>query len=441
MIDRTRRPPIHNFEDVHLDFPKSDILSCGTPLWVINGGTEEVNRISVYVNGGTINESRPLQSLFTAMMAFEGSQLFTSSQIAEKLDYCGAWKTTQNYDDICEMSVSSVNEYFSEVLPILADALANPTFPAEEFELCKARYASAYATMRERVKYLAAIELRKLYYGKNHPLVANITPEQIMQLTTDDLKSFYNEHYSPGNCRIIISGKIEDCMANQVRDMMTSWQTQEPIQDDTSALDYNPSDPTMSVIDKPGAVQSAIAIAIRSVGRKHPDYLSLRVLCMVLGGYFGSRLMSNIREDKGYTYGINAFLAGRLEDGYIGISTECDIKYTWAVIEEIKREIKHLCEECMSENELNNVRQYMLSEQVKTLDTPFNVASYVASTFLYGVYPEYFNKQIETIINITPERLNEVAQKYLNVNQMLIAIASDASKLPSQHHFKVGYIN
>ena len=149
----------------------------------------------------------------------------------------------------------------------------------------------------------------------------------------------------------------------------------------------------------------------------------------MLGGYFGSRLMSNIREEKGYTYGINAFLLGRAEDGYIGVSTECDVRYTWKVIEEVKHEMKRLCDEPISLDELNLVRQFMLSDQVKTLDTPFNLASYVSSTWLYGVYPDYYNRQIDTILHATPVQLQQVAQRYLNLDKLRIVIAGDKSNL------------
>ena len=185
----------------------------------------------------------------------------------------------------------------------------------------------------------------------------------------------------------------------------------------------------LSIVDKPGAIQAAVSMAIQAIGRNHPDYLALRVLCTVLGGYFGSRLMSNIREDKGYTYGINAFLSGREQDGFVGVSTECDVHYTWQLIDEVKYEMQRLRDQLIPEAELALVRQYMLSDQVKTLDTPFSLASYVASTLLYGVYPEYFNRQIETILNITPQRLQQVAQAYLDLDRLRIVIAGDKSQL------------
>lgn len=428
MTDRSQRPPVTPFTNVHLVFPECQTLSCGIPIWVINGGDEQVCRLSVYVAGGTIHEKQPLLSLLAPLMVLEGSEHFDTRQIAEQLDYYGAWKNALNHDTMSELSLSSISEHYGKIVPLLVDGLAHATFPESEFEMYKQRYAASYATMRNRVKYLAGVEMRRLYYGDGHPLVADVDPQALLQLTVDDLKAFYTRFFHPSNCRVVLSGKVTDEMVRLTDETFAKWVDSTPAETMPEWC-IQPSDKMLSVVDKPGAVQAAVAMTIQSIGRTHPDYLLLRLLCTVLGGYFGSRLMSNIREEKGYTYGINAFLSGRAEDGYIGVSTECDVRYTWQVIEEVKHEMQRLCDEPISLDELNLVRQYMLSDQVKTLDTPFNLASYVSSTWLYGVYPEYYNRQIDTILHAAPFQLQQVAQRYLNLEKLRIVIAGDKSKL------------
>lgn len=429
MTDRSTSPAITPLADVHLDFPVSVTLSCGMPLWVIDGGDQDVCQFSVYVPGGTLHEAQPLLSLMTAQMSLEGSKNFSSRDIAELLDYHGAWKSAQNHDAMCQLTLSAMTEYYERLLPVVVDGLAHSTFPVEEFEIYKQRYASSYATMRNRVKYLAGVELRRLYYGDSHPLVADVDPEALMHMSVNDLMGFYRLYYHPSDCRLVLAGRVTDKMIEITDRLMSQWVDETGIGVQPTEWRINPSKQMLSVVDKPGAIQAAVAMAIQAIGREHPDYLPLRVLCTVLGGYFGSRLMINIREDKGYTYGINAFLSGRAQDGFVGVSTECDVHYTWQVIDEVKREMQRLCDEPVSEGELALVRQYMLSDQVKTLDTPFNMASYVASTWLYGVYPEYYNRQIDTILHITPQRLQEVAQRYFDLDRLRVVIAGDKSML------------
>ena len=322
MIDRSRCPAVAPFSNVHLDFPKQGVLSCGIPVWVINGGDEDICQLNIYVTGGTMHEQMPLQSLLTSLMVLEGSRQYDSRQIAELLDYHGAWKLAQNHDAMCQLTLSAMNEYYQRLLPFVVDGLAQPTFPIHEFEQYKKLYAASYATMQNRVKYLAAVELRRLYYGDKHPLVADVNPERLMMMSVDDLKQFYARYYHPANCQIIIAGKVTDKMLADTDAAFGAWHDSQSKADGQMDWNFCPSPTMLSVVDKPGAIQAAVAIAIQAVGRNHPDYLKLRMLCMVLGGYFGSRLMSNIREDKGYTYGINAFLSGREQDGFVGVSTE-----------------------------------------------------------------------------------------------------------------------
>ncbi len=429
MIDRSKPPVLAQFTDVHLDFPVCQTLSCGIPIWVIEGGDQDVCQISVYVSGGTMHESQPLVSLVTAQMVLEGTESFSSHDIAEQLDYYGAWKSAQNHDTMSQLTLSAMTEYYDRLLPIVVDAMGHATMPEEELDVYRRRYAASYATMRRRVKYLAGVELRRLYYGNDHPLVADVQPEQLLHMTRSDLWQFYTRFYHPSNCRLILAGRVTDQMLKATDQIFSQWIDSHDIKADPVDWTFSPSQQMLSVVDCPGSVQAAVAMSIQAVGRSHPDYLALRVLCTVLGGYFGSRLMSNIRENKGYTYGISAFLSGREHDGFVGVSTECDIHYTWQVVDEVKREMQRLRDELVSEAELAMVRQYMLSDQVKTLDTPFALASYVASTWLYGVYPEYFNRQIDTILHITPERLQQVAVRYLNLDRLRVVIAGDKSML------------
>ena len=140
--------------------------------------------------------------------------------------------------------------------------------------------------------------------------------------------------------------------------------------------------------------------------------------------------MKNIREDKGYTYGINAHHSGRAFDGYVGISTECDTNHTWNVINQIHNEIKTLHDELIPQQELETVKRFMLSDLAKTLDTPFNIAAYIGNMFCYGTYPSYLNEQVKEIKNVTSQQLQDIARRYLDIEKLRTVIACDKNKLP-----------
>ena len=304
-----------------------------------------------------------------------------------------------------------------------------PIFPDNEFELNKRQLSVNCATAREKVKYIANKEILRLYYGEHHPLATDPTPTHINSLTQHHMREFYSAFYKAQNCNLVLSGRITHKEIATVESTMSQWLPDgdpEPILEP----EMSPSPEMLKIVNKDGAVQAAIVMMLKTVPRQHPDYLKLRILTTVLGGYFGSRLMTNIREDKGYTYGINASHSGRSFDGYIGISTECDTKHVWNVLHETKRELQRLCDEPIPEQEIQTVKRHMLSELVRTLDTPFNIASYIGSMFCYGIYPTYFNEQIHEIISTTSHDLQAIAQRYIDLSQLRIVIACDKNNLP-----------
>lgn len=432
-IDRSTPPSVHDFRDIHLDVPESIMLSNGMKMWVAGNGEDEVNKINIYMTGGAFHESRPMQATACSMAVFNGNKNMTYSQIAEAIDYYGAWRAMQVYDNCTAFSLSSLNENFDKTLPIFIDSLLFPIFPDNEFELNKRQLTVSCATAREKVKYIANKEMVRLYYGKNHPLATDPTPDDINSLTKEHMMQFFSRYYKAQNCNLVLAGRITDKEIATIEKVMSQWMPDgepEPFLEP----DIYPSSEMFKIVNKEGAVQAAVIMMLKTIPRRHPDYFKLRILTTVLGGYFGSRLMANIREDKGYTYGINASLSGRAFDGYIGISTECDTQHVWSVIDETKKEMQRLREEPIPDDELQIVKRHMLSEQVKTLDTPFNIASYIGNMFCYGTYPEYLNEHVQAIIKTTSNDLLEIAQRYFDTSMLRIVVACDKNKLPNNEN-------
>ncbi len=422
------RPAIHNFTDLRLTCPTPVRLPNGMPMWVIGNGEDEVCRLTLIMGGGAMHERKSMIAYLTAANVLQGNRQQTPAEIAEALDYHGAWKSSQAHDFCSILSISSLNEHLEKMATLFMNCVTQPSFPADELAVTKQRLASNCATNRQQVKTLASDAMRQLYYGTHHPLARITTPEGIESITLDDVKQFHAEHYNSSNCRAIVSGKVTDRELDIVERTVGAWNCPGAIDDEVEPP-IEPQDQMLKVIDKPQAVQSAIYITLRAVPRRHPDYNRLRILIMALGGYFGSRLNQNIREQKGYTYGISAYLAGRKADAFIGINTECATQYTWPIIDEVKKEMLRLHTELIPDVELNIVKQHIMSDLAKTLDTPFTVAEYVNSTLLFGTYPEYFNDQVTTLEQVTAQELRELAQRYLRPELMRIVVAGDAQAL------------
>ena len=430
-IDRSTPPPVRDFKDVRLDVPEPIRLSNGMPLWIAGNGEDEINKLTIYITGGAFQESLPMQATTCSMAVFNGNKNMSYEKIAQAIDFYGAWRAMQVYDNCTAFSLSSLNENFDKTLPIFIDCLRFPVFPQKEFELNKRQLSVNCATAREKVKYIANKEIMRLYYGDKHPLAVDPTPEDIESLTQENIYDFYDNYYKSQNCNLVLAGRITQKEIDIVDKVLSQWKPEGKAAP-TAEPEANGSNKKLLVVNKDGAVQAAIIMMLKTVPRRHPDYFKLRILTTVLGGYFGSRLMNNIREDKGYTYGINASHSGRAFDGYIGISTECDTHYCWDVIKETKLEMQRLKQELIPQQELDIVKRHMISDLVKTLDTPFSIASYIGNMFCYGTYPSYFNDQVNAIMSTTSNELIETARKYLDIDMMQIVVACDKNKLPNE---------
>ncbi|MGN1246672.1 MAG: M16 family metallopeptidase [Muribaculaceae bacterium] len=425
--DYSCQPHIHSFSSMCLNIDEPLVLPNGVRIFMINGGAHDINRMEVAFGGGSFDESKPMEATLMAAMTIHGNATYPSRDVAEKLDFCGSWFNSRCLDHHTTITLHSLNRCFADILPMFADIIMHPAFPEKEFALNKEKMSCAYRTARDKVKYLANIEASRLFFGASHPLARDITDAHFDAISTDDLRAFHHRYYQPQNCTIVLSGRITDDILNRVTDtfsaMPAGYGVPEP-----HVFPLLPSSTRYSAVHHPGAVQSGISMFLPAPPRSHSDYIKLRVLIMALGGYFGSRLMSNVREDKGYTYGISASLLGRASVANIAIATECDNAYVEPLIHEVRSEISRLSHEPIPLDELNMVKQFIMSDLAKTLETPFSIASYVDSTLFFGVAPDYFNRQVAEIAAVTPQELMTIAQKYLNADDATTVVVGDNKK-------------
>lgn len=428
MLDRSVAPELKSFDDLRFDYPHYVTLSNGLKLYVVNNGDQEVNKFEIICRGGLLEERKALQSFALSSMLVHGTAELSSNDVAEILDYNGTYMSATNTDNFMHISLNSLNKNFDEVLPVLRSLVECPAIPEREFEVLKTQVKSAYQTAREKVKYLAQVAGRQLYFGENHPIAHAITDNDVDSITREDIFDFHKEYLRPENMIFVLSGKVGDeeirCVDENFGKYRLSGKPSE-----FSMVEREPSTRKRVVVNKEGALQSAVYMLQEAVPRSHPDYIYLRFLITALGGYFGSRLMQNIREDKGYTYGINSMLIGRRIGSKVVIVSECDNAYVEPLIEETHKEILRLQSELMCEEELEIVRNNMLSDLAKTLDSPFSMALCVSTNLIYNTGEDYFNRQVRDIKNITAQKLLEVANKHLDVNKFYVSVAGNERQL------------
>lgn len=374
-LDRTTAPKIRQIDHFSIAAPERRVMPNGIPLNVIQVGNEDVVRFDLLVKGGQWNQTQPLLAMFTNRMLREGTQALTSSQIAEKLDYYGAWLDLSSSLNYGFITLYSLGKYFPKTIEILASMVKEPTFPEKELSVVVDINKQQFLVNAQRVDVMARKRLNRALFGLSHPLGRYAELDDYDRINSQVLRDFYRQYYHSGNCSVYVSGKVtteivrciehhfgESAWGDTSRKM--THKTFQPVTEENKRI----------FIEKEDALQSSVKIGTFSISQQHPDYLKLRVLVTLFGGYFGSRLMSNIREDKGYTYGIGAGLVNYPGIGVLGISTEAANEYVEPLIAEVYKEMDILRSEKVSDKELEMVRNYMLGDMCRSYESAFSLS-------------------------------------------------------------------
>lgn len=427
LTDRTKEPPVKEFTG--LAIPRPDILTLpnGVELYTLDAGDQPINRITVSYGSGLMEAEIPDALQLATQLLREGTASYSGSQISETLDYYGAWLKCDALSHNCAINLWSLNKSTLKLLPILKELMLQPAFPEKEFVTLRDKHKAKYLLSLKNVSFIASQNDKKLVFGDNHPMSRTSDVDQIQSLNTDDIRSAYDKAFRSAP-KVFVTGDIKELIPELI-DFFGSLNFMSDEQEPQIIIPMQPVSGSKTVIsDVDAEHQAAIAMSIPTVDRSHPDYIPLRLVVMALGGYFGSRLMTNIREDKGYTYGIQANLLGYREGGVISIMTNTAPQYIDAVISETKLELQRMRSETMSEAELSVVKNNAMTSLAAILDTPFSIMDFHISQFHTGTPANYFEKQIEAIDSLTTDDVKRLADNYFNIGNLLVSIARPTAR-------------
>lgn len=410
MPNRKKQPHIHAIQNLQLPLPKKHTLQNGIPVYEINMGTQDVTKLEIVFKAGRPSESKHLTARVTARMLREGTRQHSSAEIAEIMDYYGGTMGSPVNLDTANIVLYSLNKHLEKLIPLVAEVVSTPTFPQEELDTVVTNSVQQIKVNETKCDVVAYREITERIFTSAHPYGYNSTVEAYRDLKQADLFRHFETNYHAANCTIIVSGRIVPSTIQLLDDYFGTLIPQgTPAEPQFTAIQTNPR----SIhIDLEGS-QTAIRIGCRMFNKKHPDYNGLFVLNTILGGYFGSRLMMNIREDKGYTYNIFSGLDSMLYDGYFTIGTEVGNEHVGATLAEIYKEVEVLQNELVGKEELEMVRNYLLGNMLTMLDGPMNIADIIKSMVVEDLDFSTFSKIEHTINTITAEELRTLAQRYL----------------------------
>jgi zinc protease len=419
-VNRTVAPGNRPIDHIRVLAPETIMLDNGIPVYLIDAGVQEVCRIEMVFNAGSYYQSRPLIARFTNLLMSEGTNAHTGFEIASRLEYYGAYLNSFVQKDVAGFSLSLLNSKLEHVLPLLEEILKDACFPEDELQLLTQKEKKTFADDCRKVDRVAHQEFNELIFGDNHPYGKKAQINDFDNVQQEYLIGFHKRYYSAANCFFIVSGKLPPDILKLLNHYFGSigW-LPGSADNDHDEKPFTASTRGKAFREIPDALQNAIRIGKRSISMKHPDHPKLTVLNTILGGYFGSRLMANIREDKGYTYGIYSLLASFKRSGVFFISAEVDANVWAKAIKEIFKEIDRLRQMPVPSGELELVRSYMLGNLQRLLDGPFSTAAFLKSLIEHDInIQEYTSDLFETIRTTTPDEILNTAQQYFKTEDL-----------------------
>lgn len=414
MLDRNQQPSVYPIEQWDIPSPERITLPNGVEANVLNVGENDVVRVDVVVKGGRWQQECPLQAVFANRMVREGTRRYTSMELAERLDYYGAWLELSCAAEYAFITLYSLNKYLPQTLEVLESVVKEPAFPEKELHTLVENNIQQFRVNSARVDFLAHRALVNALYGDTHPCGYLVEEADYRRMCPALLQAFHERYYHAGNCTLYLSGKVTGDCLKRVEELFGT----EPFGQGGASpgrIDF----PVVTVpqkrvfVERADSLQSAVRMGMLTIDRHHADFMKLRVLVTLLGGYFGSRLMSNIREEKGYTYGVFANILSNPGSGLFLIHAETANEYVEPLIREVYAEMDKLRNEPVPAEELSMVQNYMRGEMCRNYESAFSLADAWIFLQTSGLEPSYYQEALETIRQVTPQDIGEMANKYL----------------------------
>lgn len=417
MLDRSIEPSIKEPVEFSLQLPdcEKSVLSNGIEVYTLNMGTEDTLLVNWVFNAGSWFEKKKAVAAATNFMLKNGTGSRTAFQLNEHFEFYGAYLQRSCFSETAEITLHCLNKHVKELIPVVAEMVSESVFPQEELDIFIQNSRQRLTVGLKKSDFVAGRLIDAYLFGEKHPYGKYNNLDDYSALTREELVEFYQQYYQNGQCLIFIAGRVPEGLVDQLDKTFGQLPLRSHRAKDHSIV--HPLEPANQkkyfVTNDPEGVQAAIRIARPFPNRHHPDFPKVMVLNNVFGGFFGSRLSANIREDKGYTYGIYSYLLNMIRESGWMISTEAGREVAEATVTEVYNEMNRIREELIDEEELQMVRNFMAGSILGDLDGPFQVIARWKNLILNDLDKDYFNKSIEVIRSVSAEELQELAVKYL----------------------------
>lgn len=400
--------------------PDISVLDNGLKVYAFENEDMDVIRMEFFFsNAGSKNQDKIYSSIVTNNQISEGTSKHSAMEIANSIDYYGAF-----IEKTVDKESSSICFYFlrkhqENLMPWFEEIIKDPAFSQTELDVYLQRLRQQYLVNQQKTDYLARVSFNETIFGEKHPFGIVGTLEDFDLLKREDLVNFYNSFYNSDECSIIIAGEVDNKLVGLLNKAFgkNDWKKERvlEVKDINNFISAKAIKKTIN-IDK--AVQASIRLGKTTISSKDKDFMALSVVNCLLGGYFGSRLMQNIREDKGYTYGISSVLYSYRDIGIFYIGADVKQENCQDAIDEVYKEIDILQNNKVGEDELLRVKNYLMGNVLRSLDGSLELSDRFRPLLKYGFDTDYYQNYMEVIRELNSDEIMRLAQVYLVSNQM-----------------------
>lgn len=413
-INRKKAPPIVDAVNFHLQLKpyKKFILKNKVEVYTVEAGPEDVMSIEWVFFAGNSFEKQNLVAATTNFLLKNGTSQKNAFRINEHFDYYGSYLNRACYNETAVVSLHTLTKHIKELLPVIRELFTDSVMPQDELDTYRQNMKQRLKVNLKKNEFVAGRLIDAYLYGEQHPYGKYSHEEDFNNLQREEIIDFYNKYYREGKLIIFAAGRLPGNLEQMLNEYFGDLANNE-----IKGIIHEPqpaAEKKYRIINDEKGMQGSIRLARPFPNRHHPDFLKTQVLNSVFGGFFGSRLMLNIREDKGYTYGIHSYMQNHIGSSAWMISTEAGKDVIDATIAEVHKEMKELREELVDDEELMLVRNYMMGSILGDLDGPFQIIARWKNIVLNKLDENYFYNSINTIKTVSAEDLRLLAQQYLN---------------------------
>lgn len=404
MLDRKNQPPFAKEFSYDLPTPEIVVLKNGLQLVWVKGIQQDIIKLDFVFKAGKWYEPKKGVAYFTAHMLEKGTAKLSSRKIAELLDQQGAQLEISTGADFTSITLYSLSKNFDKVIHVIFDILQKSIFPEDELNLMTSIFLQNLKVNKEKNNFLASRALQRNIFGKNHPYGSSAEESDVENINTADLTSFYETSFTPHE--VYLTGNLKSAQSNLLIEFLSQLEFKHSQAVDIQHVSV---EPFQENVTKEGSVQSSVRLGKITIKRSHPSYVALLLLNHILGGYFGSRLMKNIREEKGLTYGIHSSINSHLNASFITVATDVNKVKLNETLDEIKKEILSLMSSPIPTKELETVKNHFLGNLQLEISNPFSAVDKIKYLRLNQLKSNYYTGLFNKVKELSALDLQTIA--------------------------------